>query len=428
MSTANLVGGVRHIPGNTKSAAGKVKKRTKWEDEQAHGAPVVGRRGAASSGTGSASSVGLRDFEDPVWDAMGSTSNSTAAIEARTKAGRKARRNRLKVSRSFSKTMFPGETSNDDSSSTEQDSKRASGSVSKCPSALVYPVVAIIVTLVISGVIVAAMERENTNDDEPQRTAPPKKATFLYTECPMCSVDANDTYPAEYDVDDEQPHADTDRPSTRRRQTVAEEAATPERTPDSDDAKIATNVSEAKSHPQSAQYPSSAVTTDAIAEGKRRKRKRRRDGSASTRKRRRVDSTTPTAATSEEKHGSRKTTVENPEFSEWAAVEKGRNVVANSGLTTGGRVDVKKVRSFREALMTTWGGENSAFGADQGAVPTESGAAESRQRPVKVQRGNMSRGQSTILSCSHGIVTNLKVKVHHATSPAVPDANALEVP
>ncbi|KAL1473018.1 hypothetical protein MTO96_038990 [Rhipicephalus appendiculatus] len=217
MSTANLIGGARDTPGDTKSAEGKAKERTKWKDEQAHAAPVVAQRWGAAS-RGSASSLGLRNFEDSEWDAMDSTSYSTAAIEAREKAERKAQRKRRKVSRRFTKTMYPAKTSNDGPSSTEQDSSSASGILSRCPNDLVYPVVAIIIMLLISGVIVAVVPRENanTNANEPRSTAVPKKATFLYTECPQCTVDANDTYPAEYYVDKQQPDTVPDRPMTRR--------------------------------------------------------------------------------------------------------------------------------------------------------------------------------------------------------------------
>ncbi|KAL3172061.1 hypothetical protein MRX96_043474 [Rhipicephalus microplus] len=142
----------------------------------------------------------------------------------------------------------------------------------------------------------------------------------------------------EYD-DEQQPDTVPDHPVTRRRHTVVEEAATPGRTTRRVDAETATNVSEVKSPPQDAQNASSAVTTETIAEGKRRKRKRTRGGRASTSKRLRIDSTTTTTAvTSEEKHGSHRTTVDNPEFSEWAHVDKGRDVVAYAASTTGRRL------------------------------------------------------------------------------------------
>ncbi|KAH8029497.1 hypothetical protein HPB51_000747 [Rhipicephalus microplus] len=340
MSTASLVARVRHTNGNTKSAEEKEKRRIKWKYEwPGHTAPVVAtRRSTASSGTRSASSVGLRDFEDSVWDAMGSTSNSTAAIEARAKADQKAQRKRPKVSRCFSKTMYPRETSNDGSSSAEEDSRSAIGGVSRCPKTLRYFVMAIIITLLVSGFIIAVVRenaRDKANEPQPRSTAVPKKATILYTECPNCTIGANDTYSVEYD-DEQQPDTVPDHPVTRRRHTVVEEAATPGRTTRRVDAETATNVSEVKSPPQDAQNASSVVTTETIAEGKRRKRKRRRGGRASTSKRLRIDSTTTTTAvTSEEKHGSHKTTVDNPEFSEWAHVEKGRDVVAHAASTTG---------------------------------------------------------------------------------------------
>ncbi|XP_065292113.1 serine/arginine repetitive matrix protein 2-like [Dermacentor albipictus] len=362
-----------------KKTESKGKACAKCKAELVPVAPVAhGDTASTASGTASASSSseGLRDFEDAAWEMVGSTSNSTAAIEARLKAEQKAPRKRRMVGRSFSKTMYPGATSSDSSSSVN--AKSATGGRSICNSAFVYPAVAIIVTVLVTGAIMAALRREGANADEQLRTGLPKKATSSLTECP-CNGGASSTPadPEEDDVDSEQPDTTRHRPTRRRRRRSSVEHSTAlgrGRTPDGVRAEAATNASEATSSSgTSEREPSNGVTTTQRAtEGKRHKTAtrshRRRGGSGSTHRSRRVDS--PTTATTLGKKYRSTTTVGDDQFSEWAVRAKGRNAVANTWSTTGDRIKNGKAKSLKGAPVTKPGNVS----ASRVEPPTERGA------------------------------------------------------
>ncbi|XP_065292114.1 mucin-21-like [Dermacentor albipictus] len=367
-----------------KKTESKGKACAKCKAELVPVAPIAHRDTASTaSGTASASSSsdGLRDFEDASWEATGS--NSTAAIEARLKAERKARR-------SFSKTMYPGATSSDSSSSVN--AKGATGGRSICNSAFVYPAVAIIVTVLVTGAIVAALRREGAYADEQLRTGLPKKATSSLTECP-CNGGASSTSaePEEDDVDSEQPDTTRHRPTRRRRRRSSVEHSTAlgrGRTPDGARAEAATNASEATSSSgTSEREPSNGVaTTQPATEGKRHKTAtrshRRRGGSGSTRRSRRVDSAT-TAATLGNKYRST-TTVGDEKFLEWAVREKGRNVVANTRSTIGDRIENGKAKPLKGAPVTKQGNVS----ASRVEPPTERGADADERRPQRDADGS----------------------------------------